>query len=200
MSICLAIQSVSDNTIEKILADPPLIWRLIAPDDRDAFLQCMVSTKTKPGFLSKLFSKGSDVSEVPDLRLLEGEGECIDLDKSWHGIHYCLNKTSYEAEAPKDFLTVGGEAIGDIDIGYGPARALRSGVVKEIAQWLNPLTIDLLKHSFDPEEMVKLEIYPKLWVAEGAESFGYIEEFFRLLQGFVERCAGRGLGMIVYLS
>src|SRR5215203_4027303 len=55
--------------------------------------------------------------------------EEIDLDKSWHGIHYLLTKTAWAGEPPLSFLVLGGAEVGDIDVGYGTARAFRSDEV-----------------------------------------------------------------------
>lgn len=37
MGMCLALHSVSDNNIKKILESPSLIWRLLAPDDPEIY-------------------------------------------------------------------------------------------------------------------------------------------------------------------
>jgi len=129
----LALHSVSDSNIQNILNEPALIWRLIAPDDPDTYLE-EIASNTNKGFFSSLFNKNdnSTSTEVPDLEFIQGENEEDDLDKSWQGIHYCINKSEYEAEPPMDFITLGGETSGDIDVGYGPARFFRNDVVKKI--------------------------------------------------------------------
>ncbi|MCP4976591.1 MAG: DUF1877 family protein, partial [Maribacter sp.] len=99
MGMCLALHSVSDENINNILESPPLVWRLIAPDDPEIYLEA-VKESSKPGFFGKLFSSSDaqDSKEIPCLKYVEGENIEDDLDKSWQGIHYCLNKTEYDAE------------------------------------------------------------------------------------------------------
>ena len=56
--------------------------------------------------------------------LADDEGSVADLDKAWHGLHYLFTGTDEGGNSPLDFLAVGGEEIGTIEVGYGPARAL----------------------------------------------------------------------------
>ncbi len=199
MGMCLALHSVSDANIEKILASPPLIWRLIAPDEPEMYL---ASVRTKAGgFFSRLLGKKppEEPLEVPILEFVEGENLEDDLDKSWQGIHYCLNKTDYDAEPPMDFITLGGETAGNIDVGYGPARLFSSVTVKEIDTELSKLSIESLRENYNPSEMENLDIYPNIWESEGDEAFEYVAEYFESLRSFVSNCSKHGLGMAVYL-
>lgn len=133
MSIYLGLHSLSDSSMLRILENPPLIWRLIAPDEPERFEE-LVAQASRPGFFSQLFGKQErPATSLPsDLQLAEGEDRAIDLDKAWHGIHYCLNLTDYEAEPPMNFITTGGEAAGCVDVGFGPARLFSAATVKEI--------------------------------------------------------------------
>ena len=55
------------------------------------------------------------------------------LDKSWHGIHFLLTGSAEGVRPPVDFILMGGREIGDLDLGYGPARAFTSAETKQIA-------------------------------------------------------------------
>jgi hypothetical protein len=201
MGICLALHSVSDENIEKILKTPPLIWRLIGADDPGMYLEA-IRENTKSGFLAWLLNKQPDIDsiEVPDLTFVEGENIGDDLDKAWHGIHYCLNKTEYDAEAPLDFITAGGESAGEVDVGYGPARLFDGKTVKEIEKRISHITTERLRENYSPSEMNKMDIYPNIWEREGDEGFEYIASYFETLQEFISGCSRHGLGMAVYFS
>lgn len=54
MGMVLSLHSVSDENIKKILVQPELIWRLVAPDDQDAYKKS-VERNRKTGFMSWLF-------------------------------------------------------------------------------------------------------------------------------------------------
>jgi hypothetical protein len=200
MGMCLALHSVSDNNIEKILESPSLIWRLLAPDDPEIYIETV--KENSGGLLAKLFGKKNSGEEipVPDLDFVEGENIDDDLDKSWHGIHYCLNKTEYEAEPPMDFIIDGGELAGNIEVGYGPARLIDSKTVKDIHERISKISVEQLRENYNPEEMEKLDIYPNIWVRENEEGFEYIADYFETLKSFITHCSKHNLGMAVYLS
>ncbi len=197
--MCLAINSVSDDNIKRILERPELIWRLIAPDDPEAYKET-VKEKNRVGFLSKLLGKKETKEiDIPNLDFVEGENVDDDLDKSWQGIQYCMNKTAYEAESPMDFITVGGEVAGDIEVGYGPARLFSSETVKDIHLRLSNITETEVSANYDPEDMERLDIYPNIWSRDGDEGLEYITEYFINLKSFVANCANNNLGMAVYI-
>jgi hypothetical protein len=157
--------------------------------------------ESKRGLFSRLFGKKSvePTRLIPDLEFVDGENIDDDLDKSWQGIHYCLNKTDYEAEPPMDFITVGGKAAGDIDVGYGPARLFDSSTVKEIEERLSNVTSKELRENYSPSAMEKLDIYPNIWERDGEEGFEYIAAYFETLKSFISNCSKHNLGMAVYL-
>ena len=199
MGMCLTLRSVSDKNINLIISSPPLVWRLIAPDEPEMYIDCI--NEDNRGFLAKLFGtkKTTEVTPVPELDFIEGENIEDDLDKSWQGIHYCLNQTEYEAEHPMDFITLGGKLAGDIDVGYGPARLINSSTVKEIDAILSETSEELLRDNYNPIEMDRMDIYPSIWERDGDEGFDYILENFKRLKEFVSSCSKNNLGMALYL-
>ena len=200
MGMVCAYQAVSDDNLDRILAKPPLIWRLIAPDDPEIYVQT-ISEAAKSGFLQRAFkrTRTDEAVSVPDLNLVDGEQVDGDLDKSWHGIHFCLNGTAYEAPAPMDFITMGGQSVGDIDVGYGPARAFRANAVRELSSVLDPIGVDQLRRNYDPGKMAELDIYPDIWERDGEEGFEYIAEYYESLKQFIAHCVQHSLGMVLYI-
>lgn len=198
--MCLALHGVSDENIKKILDQPALIWRLIAPNDPNIYKETVKETK-KVGILSKIFGikKTATDVEIPNLKIIDGENVDTDLDKSWHGIHYCLNKTDYEADAPMDFITLGGETVGNIDMGYGPARLFNSEIVKDIHTRLSQISVADLAANYNPEEMDQLDIYPNIWSRDGDEGLEYITEYYEILRNFISNCVNNNIGMVVYI-
>ena len=200
MGMVLALAATDDETIGKLLADPPLIWKFLAPDDPE--IHAEVRNEQKRGWLlSKIFGRKAndpplDEPEVP--RPVEE----IDLDKSWHGIHYLLTKSAWEGQPPLNFLVLGGEKVGDIDVGYGTARTFRSDEVRNIHQALRPIDTETLRLRFDPADMIRIEIYPEIWDRDPADDdmVGYCAEYFHDLKKFIARTAEAGLGMVVSLS
>jgi hypothetical protein len=123
----------------------------------------------------------------------------IEIDKAWHGLHFLLTGTAREGDFPLNFIVVGGEEVGD-DLGYGPARAVRSEDVHKIDTALEPLTAEELRQRFDADRMSALEIYPFGWSHDPDGELQYLLEFYGELRAFVRRTAERGHGLLVYLS
>jgi len=199
MGMILELHSVSDNNIKKILEQPALIWKLVEPDD-PGYYEEAVKNNNKVGFLSKFFGKKA-VSEIDlrDLEFVEGENASEDLDKAWQGIHYCLNKTAYDAPPPMDFITRGGIVAGKVEIGYGPARLFDSKLVNEIHQNILKISEAEITANYNPEEMVKLDIYPNVW-EHNDDGLNYVVEKYLVLKEFIEHCNSHCLGMAMYLG
>ncbi len=201
MGMALAFHSISDENIDRLIADPPLVWRVIAPDDPEIYQ--MTRAGAQPGFVARLFGAKSPAveSDLPTLSYVDGEGLDSDVDKAWHGIHYLLTGTAWEGEAPLNFLISGGEEIGSVDVGYGPARAIRRGDLSELVTALDAISTDELRGRFNPEEMMNLEIYPDIWDREPEDDdvLGYCIEHYELMKTFFRKARDNELGILLYI-
>ena len=201
MGMALALHTISDDNISKVLADPPLIWRVIAPDDPEIYQQTKAAKQ--PGFIARLFgAKSVEVpTEVPDLPKADGEGIETDLDKAWHGIHYLLTGTAWEGTEPLNFIVCGGTEVGDVDVGYGPARVFSSDDVKSISTALSDLDDRALRERFNPEEMIRLEIYPEIWdrAPDDDDTLEYCMENVAYLRRFLSDAVSNSMGIALYI-
>jgi hypothetical protein len=202
MSMILGLVALSDANIARVLQDPPLIWRVIAPDSPEAYEEARAAEVKKPTMWSTLFRSAQPVTSVPDLEMSGAEGLETDLDKAWHGIHYLLTGTAWEGEHPRNFLISGGTEVGDIDVGYGVARAFTSAQTREVLEVINALRDEDLKIRFDPQDMLAKEIYPEVWDRnpEEDDTFGYLLEYFEILRGFLSQTVDERLGILVYFT
>jgi hypothetical protein len=122
----------------------------------------------------------------------------LDLDKSWHGIHYLLTGTAWEIGHGAGAAILGGEPIG-ADNGYGPARLLSTETVRTIAAELDALDVDTLRARFDPSAMAAADIYPDLW--SGPDDFdSYLAPYFSQLQRFYQTAAANGQAILLALT
>ena len=202
MSMILGLVALSDANISRVLQDPPLVWRVIAPDEPEAYENARTEGVKKPTLLSKLFRRAQPSATVPDLEMSGAEGLETDLDKAWHGIHYFLTGTAWEGEHPRNFLVSGGTEVGDIEVGYGPARVLTAAQTREALDAVNELSDEDLEARFDPQDMLTKEIYPAIWDRDPAEddTLNYLMEYFQILRGFLNQTVDEGLGIVVYFS
>jgi len=201
MSMCLGLATLSDANIDRVLRDPPLIWRVIAPDDPEPFETARAEQK-KPTLLSRLFGRRREMPAATDLELSATEGAGSDLDKAWHGIHYLLTGTSWKGTPPLNLLVSGGRAVGDIDVGYGPARVLTAVDTRKACEALRALTDEDLRARFNPTDMLAKEIYPEIWdrSPEEDDTLGYLIEHVQTLRRFLDQAVAQKLGLVVYVS
>lgn len=136
------------------------------------------------------------------LAFLEREEAEADLDKAWHGIHFLLTGSAWGGPEPVCYLLQGGEDVGDVDVGYGPARALRPRQVAEFSAAVAKISSEELRSRFDPTALKAAEIYPEIWGRDPAQddALGYLTEHFELLQSVLADCAAEGKALLIYYS
>jgi hypothetical protein len=140
------------------------------------------------------------VLQEPDwaLELLEDLEErsdrSFDVDKAWNGIWFLL---SAAGGAPVDVVG-GGAAVSDEDLGYGPARYLAPGEVRQGASHLTTVPFDRLADYFDPAQMYADNIYPAIWNDDHA--LEYLRGHYEGLVRFFSAAAAAGDAIILWLG
>ena len=184
MGMCLELCTISQGNILKLLADPPQVWRVIAPHDGELESQARLES-------------GRMVAGTP-LTLSDGEGVVCNLKKAWHGIHYLLSQAEWESEWPWDFLVSGGSYVGSTDVGYGVARVFAPPEARTIREALETINEEKLRQRYDADQMMELSIYPETW-DRGASELEWCLEGFREMVAYIQKVADEELGLLVYL-
>jgi hypothetical protein len=124
----------------------------------------------------------------------------LNIDKSWHALHWLLNGSEEEGDWPLCFIVAGGAEIETEDVGYGLPRAFTSEQVHAINAALAPIATADLFDRFDGRAMNN--IYPDVWdrPEEREGNLKYLASHFDRLQQFVAKASARGLGIIAYAS
>lgn len=202
MGIYLAIYALSDATIERLHADPPLAWRVMDPELPEREAEARADRQPRPGLFARIF-KGAKVEPPPPpppLELAPGEGDlgpAGDFEKSWQGLHYLLTGTAWEGEPPLNFLMGGGRELELVD-GEPPLLTHSSADTRRIADALVQLTDEQVRGRVDHAAMTRLEICPGAW--DDPERVGLLLEDVRRLRETVSAVASRGLGLLVSIS
>jgi hypothetical protein len=154
--------------------------------------------------MNDILAAPESVHELLNRRVYEAEHPdgYVDIDKAWHCLHFLLTGTAWEGEPPLDFIAVGGETLGDEDVGYGPARAIRATTVAALDSALEALPPNVLVTRYDPAQMAALEIYPGGWteVENTPEHFGYFTGAYDEVRALVKRGAREGRALIIWLA
>jgi hypothetical protein len=190
------LSRISDDTRISLLKDPEQINTLLYPEFDEA-------PQSKPGFLSRIFGK-KDIHVLPTSRPPEAlpEEDTMDLDKTWHALHFLFTGSDWEGNFPNGFLVSCGEPIGDVDVGYGPAKVFTPQQVDEIAAFLGSVDQIGLKQRFDPKKMHEMEIYPSIWdnEADPEQELEYVLGGLEELQGFIRETVDRKMALLVYIN
>ena len=123
----------------------------------------------------------------------------VDVDKSWHCIHFMLTGQAEGGEEPLAWAVLGGEETGD-DAGYGPARILRPDQVKSVSSALASIDKSEFSSRYDPAAMKAADIYlSDMCVRDGVEALEYIVENYLGLTDFYRDAAERGDGAVLLI-
>ncbi|MEU7904355.1 YfbM family protein [Actinoplanes sp. NPDC049118] len=132
-----------------------------------------------------------DEAEMPEPEL--------DLEKSWHGVHYLLTGTAWATDDGAGAAILGGDEVGE-DGGYGPARILGPERVRAVAASLDALNVETLRARFDPDAMAVADIYPLGW-ADIADDFDRcLAPYFIQLRDFYRSAASNGQAVLLAIA
>ena len=123
----------------------------------------------------------------------------LDVDKTWHAVHYLLNGETWEGKFPLSAAVMGGENLGDEDMGYGPARYLTPDAVAAVDAALAEIPPDALLAGYEPGRLNDAEIYPQVW-RDDEDDRQYIASNYRALLDFYRAAAAAGDAVIVWIS
>lgn len=204
MGMYLELAAVSDGTIERLHADPPLVWQIVRPDEPERIATARAESRSRPGLLARLFGRGAPPPEPepPPLELGPGEGSLGalgDMEKTWHGVHYLLTGTAWEGEPPLNFLLAGGKEV-DIEVGQAPVLTHTSAETRAIATALAARSEADLRARYDPAEMMRLEIYPEVWGRRPEEALDNLINSIATLRELLDIVVARGHGLMVTIT
>src|SRR6266536_608571 len=116
--------------------------------------------------IQQLLARPTDVTRF--LYGAEADGrERVALHKAWHAIHFVLTGSRLGGDEPLNFLVAEGTPVGEIDVGYGPARVLTSIQVRSIAAALAAISPEDLATRVDLQKLDDEVIYPGYWQRNG---------------------------------
>ncbi|MGV8120336.1 MAG: YfbM family protein [Candidatus Xenobiia bacterium LiM19] len=201
MAIILHLLTVSEVQLVQFLSQPYSLVDLLYRKGKPRI--GTQSSGTQGGIFSRIFAAFRKPSSVQaDSQDARSQMNHLDLDMAWQGIQFLLTDTPNEGNPPYCYLLKGGAQIGEIDLGHGPARALRPHEVKEYSKALSTLSQQTLESRFNPDKMMEIEIYPRIWKKDprSQDPFEYLYENFEKLRIFMKAAADKGQAVIIYLS
>ncbi len=132
--------------------------------------------------------------EGVDEDILMGADGALDLDKSWHLLHYLFTGRAWDGPMPAAALLTGGREVGE-DLGYGPARALSAKETQAFAQFLASQSETALVKKMNVPQMQSMEIY-----SVDDDSREDLNHYFPQLKSYVADAAAKGQGLLIWMS
>lgn len=125
----------------------------------------------------------------------------IDIDKTWHALHFTLTGKVWAGGGSEfDDLVLGGESITDSEKEEFPILLIRPERVKELAEALEKLTEQEFREKFSMKKMVENEIYPLYEEEDEDDFFEYVSGYFIELKKFMKIASDEGQAVIFYIS
>lgn len=155
--------------------------------------------------LAALLRSPATVHELLARRVYEVERptDFVDIDRAWHALHFLLVGSAWDPAPPLDFLAVGGEPVGDEDVGFGPARVFRAADVRVLDEALSAHPTAALFDRFDPVRMGELAIYPHGWAdfdLADAERVAYFTSAYDEVRALLREGARSGRGVLIWVA
>ncbi|MFL6708613.1 MAG: YfbM family protein [Massilia sp.] len=125
--------------------------------------------------------------------------DAIHLDKTWHAIHFMLTGEVYDGDGAISQAILGGDPIGEEEVGYEPARGLSVAEVKAIDVALRGVSEADFRAKFDAAALTAADIYPQIW-EEGDGALDYLVPYFMSLKQFYENAAQAGLAVVLFIN
>jgi hypothetical protein len=132
----------------------------------------------------------------PDPENADHTARYLDIDKTWHIIHFLLNNHPWEGNGPRFGAVLGGTELTDEDLGYGPARYLTSAEVGATSAAILQIGFDELWSGLDEARIREADLY---WETT-CESEAYVRENYQALQAFFLRAANSNEAVILWLA
>ena len=204
MGMYFTMAPVSDATIARLHADPPLALQILAPFDPDAVAKARPRPRS-PGLLGRMLGRKPEPPPPPvePLLLAAGEGEVMTIEKAWGGAHYLLTETAWEGEPPLNFLVGGGKYLEADGPWNTPPRTFSPAETREIKAALDRVSDEELRRRYAPERMMELEIYPEIWDRtpdDGDDPLSEVMEGIGAVRDAVADAVRRGYGLLISLD
>lgn len=122
----------------------------------------------------------------------ENRDNLLDIDKSWHAIHFTLTGQAYGSEEDDILsnLVLGGKPVNGEDMGYGPARLLTKEETTQLSEALKEWDKTAFREKFHMTDMLENDIYPLMSGEDDEEDFfTYVWACFDAVKEFFQQAA-----------
>lgn len=219
MSMIGWVLGVSPAQIEALRAEPTLAgdMSMIAAHDRMEIRSRKMMARLPPHKQAEAEARFRERETAPYFKDAQAEWAkarerlatvgplepALDLEKSWHVLHYLLTENIGPTAPPADLLLTGEELGGDV--GYGPVRLHDASATRAFADFLEGLDAPTLVGRVNIDELQQAGVYgipmgPSPKAEFQRELQAEAESFLPQLRDYVAAMAEKQNGLLVWLS
>ena len=148
--------------------------------------------------LSELHANPSEVDDFLNEQQEDSPEGYLDIDKSWHIIHFLLTGTESECGAPWGNAVMGGAQLSDDDLGNGEyPRFLTPAEVRDVSGALETVSPQQLVERWDVRRISAADIYPQIW-DDLPENREYVSDFYEELRDLFAIAGQNGDAIILW--
>lgn len=219
MSMIGWVLGLSADQIRALRADPTLASDLtaVAAEDQMEKRSAHWIAQLSPEKRAQVEARTSAMEARPEIKAARAQGAAsrkrlaaigpfdgaLDLEKSWHVLHYLLAGDVGPSAPPADLLLTG-EELGE-DVGYGPARLHDANATRAFADFLEGLDVPTLVARVDIDALQQAGVYgipmgplPKAEFQRELQTEA--ESYLPQLRDYVSAMAQKQNGLLVWLS
>ena len=132
----------------------------------------------------------------------ENKDNLLDIDKSWHAIHFTLTGCAYGGEEDDILsnLVFGGEPVNEEDMGYGPARLFTKEKTALLSEALKKWDKTAFCKNFNVADMLEHDIYPVMSGEDDVDFFTYVWACFDAVKEFFQKAAEEGQSVLTFIA
>ncbi len=158
----------------------------------------LAALQKEPESIATFLFPGYEVDKVTEL-----DGRYLNIDKTWHALHFLLTGTALPSQPPLTNVVMGGTPLGDPEnpnFDFGPAHFLTPSEVQEVAKEISEISKVELQARFNSSALIAADIYPTdLW-KRGQHEVEYVTYYFLPLVKLFQEAAKYGEVVLFYIS
>jgi hypothetical protein len=158
--------------------------------------------RVSPDVIRDIQRQPSTILDViyPEPEPRDHSSRYLDIDKTWHIIHFLLTGDAWVGEGPLFDAVLGGHQLTDEDLGYGPARFLNDLDVVATARALDCISPEELWSRFEESRIREAIREANLYWSIEPDGRNYALENYEALRRFFAAAAHTGEAAILWLA
>jgi hypothetical protein len=196
------LMRASNENVAAVVAYPPLVMRLLAPNDPQAFEEAHnVFEQAAISSFKKLIGQKTRPAAEVALPVAIERPSYLELGNAAFGVHYLVTDGVIEGGLPLTFFHDFSKDVKEIDVGYGPVCLYTAQLVERSESVLRTLSNETLRSRYSAAKMNELRVFPESWDSpdrEIADPLEWLMTAVETLRPFLAEAVKNKEGLLMY--